>query len=96
MKVLEFIKKNISIFSVLGFLFITFFIIIYSSNNESACAQGWLFFLKIILVFLSILVFLLDFLFKNIFSSRLQLNLFQLVITIILILFFSFKIYKLS
>lgn len=96
MKVLEFIKKNISVFSILGILFLTFFVIIYSSNNKSACAQGWLFFLKFIMFFLGILVFLLDLLFKKIISSRIHLNLFQLVITIILILFFYFKIYKIS
>lgn len=44
MKVIEFIKKNISVFSVVNFIFLIFILFIqFFSSEATGCEKGWLF-----------------------------------------------------
>lgn len=88
MKVIEFVKSNISLFSLLAFLLLCFILFVNPDQNKSASVAGWIFISKFFFFFVFILLILIDFLFKNIISSRIKLNIIELIIFIIPILYF--------
>lgn len=96
MKVVEFIKRNISFFSVIGsafFIFFLLFVLTYKFNTNENHLIG---FIIAFVLFIGFSLFLLfDLILKKSFSSRLKLAIFQLLITLILLLLFYFNIYKL-
>ena len=92
MKIVEFIKRNISIFSLLAFFLLCFILFVNPDENKSASVAGWIFISKFFFLFVFILLILLDFLFKNIISSRIKLNSIELIILIIPILYLYFII----
>jgi Kef-type K+ transport system membrane component KefB len=82
MKVIKFIKKNISVFnfiSIMIFFYLVKFIFINKSNEE----DNHLIFFLIAFVILIILIFFLlfDFILKKIITQRLKLNFVELLIT---------------
>ena len=88
MKVIAFIKRNISVLNVVAFILL-FFILKYcffykSFNDGYGLGKIFIF---IGLVFVSIL-FLIDFLTRNYSKSRLFTNAVSLLITIILIIYY--------
>ncbi len=86
MKIIEFIKRNISVFntiSVLIFFYLIKFIVINKFNDND---NHLIFIIIAFIIFIVFCFFLLvDFLLKKIISSRLKLNFIELIITIILI-----------
>jgi hypothetical protein len=85
MKIVEFIKKNISVFnciSIMIFFYLVKFIYINKSNEED---NHLIFFLIAFVIFI-ILIFslLFDFILKKIITQRLKLNFVELLITITL------------
>lgn len=86
MKIIEFIKRNISVFntiSVLIFFYLINFIVINKFNDND---NHLIFIIIAFIIFIVFCFFLLvDFLLKKIISSRLKLNFIELIITIILI-----------
>ncbi len=92
MKVIAFIKKNISVFSVIALFIFLFFTKLLIDTDLSSCKGPVIF----IFLLISFLFLILDLVTKILLKIRLKLNLFQFVITIILVLLFYFKIYKLS
>ena len=85
MKIVEFIKKNISVFnciSIMIFFYLVKFIYINKSNEED---NHLIFFLFAFVIFI-ILIFslLFDFILKKIIRQRLKLNFIELIITITL------------
>jgi len=92
MKLVEFVKRNISIFSLLAFLLLCFILFVNPDQNKSASVAGWIFVSKFFFLFLFIILILLDFLFKNIISSRIKLNSIELIILLIPVLYLYFII----
>ncbi len=88
MKVIEFIKRNISVFNsiaILIFFYLIKFIVINKFNNYD---NHLIFIIITFIIFIVFCFFLLiDFLLKKYISSRLKLNFIELIITIILISF---------
>mgnify|MGYP003613616879 CR=1 FL=1 len=92
MKVIEFIKKSISVYSLLAFLLLCFILFVNPDENKSASVAGWIFVSKFFFLVVFILLILLDFLFKNIISSRIKLNCIELIILLIPVLYLYFII----
>lgn len=81
MKVIEFIKKNISVFIVENFIFLIFILFIqFFSSEATGCEKGWFFLGKFFLIFCVLFLFTLDFIFKKLLKNRLYLNFLQLLI----------------
>ena len=83
MKLVEFIKRNISLFSLLAFLLLCFILFVNPDQNKSASVAGWIFVSKFFFFFIFIILILLDLLFKNIISSKIKLNTIELIILLI-------------
>jgi hypothetical protein len=90
MKVIEFIKRNISILNVIALFIFLFFIKLLINTDLSSCKGPVIF----IFLFLSIIFLMLDFVTKILIKSRLKLNILQFVISIILSILFYLKIYN--
>lgn len=90
MKVIEFIKRNISVFNVIALFIFLFFIKLLINIDLSSCKGPVIF----IFLFLSIIFLMLDFVTKILIKSRLKLNILQFVISIILSILFYLKIYN--
>jgi hypothetical protein len=90
MKVIEFIKRNISVFNVIALFIFLFFIKLLINTDLSSCKGPVIF----IFLFLSIIFLMLDFVTKILIKSRLKLNILQFVILIILSILFYLKIYN--
>jgi hypothetical protein len=90
MKVLEFIKKNISVFSVLGFLFLLLSIVIYITSINQPDYHGYAEGFSYIIFILSLFILTLDFILKQIINDRKFFNLIEGILFIpIIILFFK-------
>ena len=87
MKVIEFIKRNISVFNVVGFFLFFDLINIRNKSTESIDI--------IIDIIIALLFFLFDFLTKKCIYSRLRLNLFQFLVLLTISLLIYYQIYQL-
>lgn len=91
MKAIEFIKKNISIFSLISsallllILFIQFF-----TEEATGCAKGWLFIGKLFLIIALLFLIGFDLILKNFIKNRVHLNFLQLSILLLFYLYYSF------
>ncbi len=93
MKVIEFIKRNISVFSVVNFIFLIYILFIqFFSSEATGCAKGWLFLGKFFLIFCICFLFTLDFILKKLLKNRLYLNFLQLLILVLIYIYYSFYI----
>jgi hypothetical protein len=90
MKVLEFIKKNISVFSILGILFLLLSILTYISSKNQPDYHGYAEGFSYIILVFSLFILILDFIIKQIIKDRIFLNLIEGILFIpIIILFFK-------
>jgi hypothetical protein len=87
MKVIEFIKKNISFFSLVGLIVFLFFIKLLIYTDLSSCKGPVIF----IFLFLSFIFLILDFITKILIKNRLYLNFFQLLILVLIYIYYSFS-----
>ena len=87
MKVIEFIKRNISVFNLVGF-----FLFFYLINIRNKSIERIDIIIDIIVV---LLFFLFDFLTKKCIYSRLRLNLFQFLVLLTISLLIYYQIYQL-
>lgn len=92
MKVIDFIKRNISVFIIFGvfFLLISCLIFITSINESDYHGYGRGF--SIITFILGLLFFILDFILKQFIKDRFNLNFFEVILTIFILVYF-FKIF---
>jgi len=93
MKVIEFIKRNISVFSIVNFIFLIFILFIqFFSSEVTGCEKGWLFLGKFFLIFCILFLFTIDFILKKLIKNRLYLNFLQLLILVLIYIYYSFYI----
>ncbi len=91
MKVIEFIKRNISVFSIINFIFLIFILFIqFCSGEATGCAKGWLFLGKLFFIFCICILILLGFILKKLIKNRLHLNFLQLLILVLIYIYYSF------
>lgn len=92
MKILEFIKMNVSVFSVVGVLLLLLFLIYFNNYERTGSERDIALLFSFMLIPISILFFLFYFLTKKCIYSRLKLNLFQflILITISLITYYQY------
>ena len=86
MKLVEFVKRNISVFSFLGFLFLIIFLFSILLIDKKGNDGDIIFVFIYILLPVSILFLIIDFVLKKIIKSRLNLNYLQLSILLLLFL----------
>ncbi len=90
MKVLEFIKKNISILTITGIILLLLFSFIFISSINSTDHDGYARGFSYVILILSLFLLILDFILKQLINDRLYLNLIQgFLFIIILIIFFN-------
>jgi len=89
MKVIEFIKRNISVFSIVNFIFLIFILFIqFCSGEATGCAKGWLFLGKLFFIFCICILFTLDFILKKAIKNRVYLNFLQIFILVFIYLYY--------
>ena len=88
MNVIEFIKRNISVFNFIGFS--VFFLILYLSFTEDSNSfHGMIgIFFMFLILFLS-LFFLFDMIMKYFFTNRLLMNIIQFIVATFIIIYFK-------
>jgi len=95
MKVIEFVKKNISVFSFFGFCLIIILIkLIFQETNEenlSGIQLDEILFLKIKFIFFILILLFLDYFLKILIKNRLIINLLELIIIISVYIFYYYK-----
>jgi hypothetical protein len=89
MKVVEFIKRNISVFSVIGIILVFIFFKIYFLYEKKGTEQDIILVYNILLIPISIFIFLLDLIFKIAFKNRVISNIIQILIIIITLMYFE-------
>ena len=92
MKALEFIKRNISVFSVVGLIVLFSILFIHSNKNDYFHAKALVSFFKTILLFIGFLILILDLILKKYILDRIKLNTIQIITFIIVSLYYYFKI----
>lgn len=95
MKIIEFIKRNISVLNTFSFLFLGMFIIHLCIDDFNDRHMMGIF-LSIFLFLIFSLSFIIHLVIKNSFKSRLNSNITEAIFVITLVALFYFKIYKLS
>jgi hypothetical protein len=94
MKLVEFVKRNISILSFLGFLFLIVFLFSILLIDKKGNDGDIIFVFIYILLPVSILFLIIDFVLKKLIINRLNLNFLQLSILLLLFLYYSFTYNK--
>lgn len=89
MKVVEFIKRNISVFSVLGIILVFIFFKIYFFYEKKGTEQDIILVYNILVIPISIFIFLLDLIFKIAIKNRVMSNIIQILIIIITLMYFE-------
>lgn len=89
MKVLEFIKKNISVFNVLGLFILLFFFNIYFFYEKKGTQQDIILVYSFLFIPLSMFIFLIDILFKITIKNRIIINIFQMLILVLISIYFN-------
>lgn len=92
MKIIAFIKKNISVFSVFALIILFSILFIHSNKNDFIHAKALVNFFKIILLIVVFIILILDLLLKKYFSDKIKLNTIQIITIIIVSLYYYFKI----
>jgi hypothetical protein len=88
MKVIEFIKRNISVFNVISLLLLFFILKEFLFYNSFEDPYGLKILFIIFVLFLIFIVLIIDIFFKKYIKSRLKLNILELVITFIFFQYF--------
>ncbi len=94
MKLLEFIKSNISVFNTIGFIVLIFsfyLTFIYQNDGSPREIIKVVYFIGYIL---SIILFVIDYIFKKIIKSRLNLNYLEFIILVLVYSYYSFTYIK--
>ena len=92
MKVLEFIKKDISIFSVISLLlFVITIRLIWQEFNFNTISFYEVFKLKLQFLIVIVILLFLDYFFKILIKNRLILNFLELLIIVSVYIFYYFK-----
>jgi hypothetical protein len=85
MKIIEFIKKNISVFNVVALCVFLFFIKLIVYTDLNSCKGAVIF----IFLLISFLFLIFDFILKKLLKKRLYLNFLQLFILILIYIYYS-------
>jgi hypothetical protein len=88
MKGIEFIKKNISVFSLVGLIVFLFFIKLLIYTDLSSCKGPVIF----IFLFISFIFLILDFITKILIKNSLYLNFLQVLILVLIYIYYLFYI----
>ena len=88
MKVIEFIKKNISVFNILGVIFLLSSIVIFFNSLNKIDYHGFAKGLSILILIFSLLLLILDFIFKNLIIDRIYLNLLEAALFMLSLIIF--------
>ena len=92
MKLVEFIKRNISVFSVISFLlFVITIHLIWQEFNFNTISFYEVFKLKLQFLFVIVILLFLDYFLKILIKNRLILNLLELIIIASVYIFYYFK-----
>ena len=94
MKVIEFIKRNISVFNVISFLLLFFIFKDYLFYNTIEDLYGLKIIFNLFVLFIILIISIIDILFKKYIKSRLSLNIFELFISLILFLIIYYTFYN--
>ncbi len=86
MKGIAFIKKNISVLNVIALIVFLFFIKLIINTDLSSCKGPIIF----IFLFISFLVIIIDFILKKLIKNRLYLNFLQVLILVLIYIYYSF------
>lgn len=92
MKVVEIIRKNISIFLIFGFFFILLSCIIFLTSINELDYHGYTRGFSIIIFTLGLFLFVIDFILKQLIKDKLNLNFIESVL-FIFILIILFKLF---
>ena len=88
MKVIAFIKRNISVFNVSALFIFLFFVKLLIYTDLSSCKGPVIF----IFLLISFLLLIFDFILKKLLKNRLYLNFLQLLILVLIYIYYSFYI----
>jgi len=88
MKVIAFIKRNISIFNVSALFIFLFFVKLLIYTDLSSCKGPVIF----IFLLISFLLLIFDLYLKKLLKNRLYLNFLQLLILVLIYIYYSFYI----
>jgi len=89
MKVLEFIKKNISVFSLTSISLIVLFFNILFFYEKKGTQQDIILVYSFLFIPLSMFILLIDVLFKTLIKSRMVINIIQILTLISILIYFE-------
>ena len=92
MKVVEFIKRNISIFLIFGVFFVLLSCVIFLISINEPDYHGYAKGFTIIIFTLGLFLFIIDFILKQLIKDKFNLNFFEVVFLIFILVYF-FKIF---
>ena len=92
MKVLEFLKKNISIFLIFGFFFVLLSCVIFLTSINEPDYHGYARGFTIIIFTVGLLFIIIDFILKQLIKDKFNLNFLEAVL-LLFVLFYFFKIF---
>ena len=92
MKVIEFIKKNISVFSVISLLlFVITIHLVWQELNFNKISLYQILEFKIQFLIVIVILLLLDYFFKILIKNRLTINFLEIIILISVYIFYYYK-----
>lgn len=92
MKVVEIIKKNISIFLIFGVFFLLLSCVIFLTSINEPDYHGYTRGFTIIIFTLGLFLFIIDFILKQLIKDKFNLNFLEVVLLIFTLVYF-FKIF---
>ena len=92
MKITDLIKRNISVFTISGVFFVLLSCIIFLTSINEPDYHGYARGFTIIFFVLGITFFIIDFILKQLIKDKFNLNFFEVVLLIFILVYF-FKIF---
>ncbi|MGV7108149.1 hypothetical protein [Flavobacterium sp. U410] len=89
MKLVEFVKKNISVFSALGIILVLIFFKIYFFYEKKGTQQDIILVYNLLLIPLSLFIFIIDLLSKIVIKNRIIINIIQMLIVLLALVCFK-------
>ena len=92
MKIVEFVKSNISIFLIFGVFFVLLSCFIFLTSINQPDYHGYARGFTIIIFTLGLFLFIIDFILKQLIKDKFNLNFFEVVLLLFILIYF-FKIF---
>lgn len=89
MRILEFTKRKSSVFSVLGIILVFIFLKNYFFYEKKGTQQDIILVYNLLLIPLSLFIFIIDLLFKILIKNRIIMNIIQMLIIVLTVVYFK-------